>query len=423
MQELDALMSNYSPLTLQDMLGNNNNNNLQQPLAFNSPDGRVGNNDFTDLLSDYTLTTGNVLSPETLGKSPEVSSGGSGSGFENEDFNSNNNNVDGRVVNSNNSSKSPAELMDSLGVSPMDSSEGYEFVRSGHQDQDSIDRTRRAKQLADAISNMDSATQAQLLNALLPGNSSGSDKTSPMDQSPAPQSQSQPQQANSPYDHRPSQASSRHASPGAFRSFKPLPLIQQVPNNQDYFDAVSLAHSTALNTSLPPSVVPSPHASPFMHPTYYPHPPSHLQLQHPQLQQHQAHSPQPFQLPQQFQHQSQPSPQSFNVLPQGSFQNAFSPQTFARSTSSDLQAQLALEALNLGFSPNNAQIQNGISQVQGEVVGTNSGSNTGGSYATTAATEDWGENDVSETFIRLYDAQLILLSFIYFSVTSSFLVH
>lgn len=358
----DAMMANSpTPLSLQDFLSSQSSG-----ITFDGNfSGGLGASDFADLLAEFTLNSA-VMSPETLGKSPGVSSGGSAA-YDNEGYGSG----EGRGS----SSKSPEELMlQQLGVTAMEggTGEGYEFIRSGSQGQSDHDRegkALRARQLADAIATMDSATQAQLLSALQPRSTLSMEHP-----------HQAPRQAP-PYDRRLSQPSSQHGSPSAYPAYKqPSPHQQShlpASSAPDYF-ALALAQSTALNISLPPSVAPSPQASPFLHATpYYPPPPSLQQIQY---QQQQLHL-QPYQI--------QPSPQPF--VPVNSFQNTFSPKAIPENSSpGEVQRQqLTLDTLSRGFG--------GQSLDGGQVAGDmriRGGSMTGESYATTAGAEDWGENDV-----------------------------
>ena len=126
-----------------------------------------GSADFADLLAEFTLP-GNLLSPEQLGRSPEVTSGSGsgGSGIEYEG--------EGTAFGSGGAGsggKSPEEqLLDQLGLSSREQGDGYQMVQEatrGSRGGGDGDAGTKAGQLASAIAGMDSATQSQLLAALL----------------------------------------------------------------------------------------------------------------------------------------------------------------------------------------------------------------------------------------------------------------
>lgn len=332
--------------------------------------------DFADLLAEFTLP-GNLLSPEQLGRSPEVTSG-SGSGSSGIEYDGEGTAFASGGVRS--TSKSPEEqLLDQLGLSSREQGGGFEpaeeSTRGTGMGGGGGEAGTKAGQLANAIAGMDSATQSQLLAALLSQPQPSASSTSAPDQYQSqqfapPSNHPSPYQQPSPA-HQP-QPPSRHGSPHSFQTFSSGPSANPLQHQSQYQLPVSMAHQAALNVSLPPSLVSSPVASPYLYPSnssaYYPQPPPSMQ----QIQQH--HQAQALYL-QQLQLQSQASPQAF--LP-GNFQVPFSPHAFV------------------------PQQQSGNGQAgPGGDMRMRGGSATGGSYATTADTDDWGENEVRTVFFRL----------------------
>lgn len=337
--------------------------------------------EFADLLAEFTLPR-HAMSPEALGRSPGVSAGGSAREDAGEGYHQ--------------STTREQHLLAHLGLAAKDTGHGYGY---GVEQERSV-AVEQAGHLADAIAGLDPASQSQLLAALL-SQASAASTAAPMqpyqqppqfgrrDSSPASY-RSQPRQP----DQRPSpshlsQPSSRHGSPQAFHMHDAAgsPYHQQ----QQYQVAVSIAQQAAMNASLPPSLVSSPLASPHMHATT----PSPYYAQRSPLEQFQQQQLQQQQLQQQVQQQQQQQQQFAMHLAHG---HTGSPlQAFPQPPL--VQNGFARQAYSNSGYPVDSQSPGGgqYGPTPGSDRRGRGRSATGESYATTADTEEWRENEVSIT--------------------------
>ncbi|KAK4703483.1 hypothetical protein P7C70_g2731, partial [Phenoliferia sp. Uapishka_3] len=351
--------------------------------ALASFDQQHSSAEFADLLAEFTLP-GNMLSPEAIGaRSPTPGqTGGIGHHARLSA---------GRTLGSGRSGLGTPEA----GAF----SEAQDAFEYGRQRLDSTDalgmhasspggaaQEQGGGQLAQAIANMDSATQGQLLSALLARQQATAAATQPRDHT-------LPGHSHYPAT---SQPSSHHSSP---QTFNPYDANQQNALMQQHL--AQQYQLAALSVSLPPSHAPSPLASPYYNggtPQYFPD-------QHQQLPP-QFHQPQP--LPQLHQHSShQHDPSSATSSPQPpplTYHNAFSPRPFSNQPGTDqgadVQALIAMDALARvsGSMPPQGQTSYVDTSMNGNGFAGDmrirGGSATGGSYATTSGeTEDWGDND------------------------------
>ncbi|KAL8283859.1 hypothetical protein RQP46_005291 [Phenoliferia psychrophenolica] len=343
-----------------------------------------GGGDFADLLAEFTLP-GNMLSPEAIAaRSPPPT----GPALDLLEQQAQHNGQHSRRFSTN--GQSFGESQD--GFDYQSSSHGARHGQQQHQAQGG--GGGGAGQLADAIANMDSATQGQLLAALLARqqNGTGAVEAQQLEHALALHAAFPPSSQPPPLS---SSTSSAVQSPA-----QPFQHYDQNQNQQLLFQQHLQQQyhlAAALNASLPPSHASSPLASPYYgQPSpqpnqYFPDgPPSSAQ------QQHAAGNGNGNGFPAQFHpHDSQAANSGGTTTPGGSAQNfhhAFSPQpNFGgpqhTSQPADVQALLAMDVLARTSGPAPYPGVAGDMRIRG-------GSATGGSYATTnGENEDWGDND------------------------------